>query len=50
MRYFLPRVGHEFDRPCKNHSWAVARILALVGYEANAEDMVATGLATHYIL
>ncbi|KAL7532511.1 hypothetical protein ACHAWF_004167 [Thalassiosira exigua] len=49
LSYFLPRVGYEFNQPCKNHSWAVACILALTGYEANAEDMVATGLATHYV-
>ncbi|KAL7537563.1 hypothetical protein ACHAWF_007648 [Thalassiosira exigua] len=49
LSYFLPRVGHELDQPCKNHSWVVACILALTGYVANAEDMVATGLATHYV-
>mmetsp|Transcript_37685 Transcript_37685/g.80501 ORF Transcript_37685/g.80501 Transcript_37685/m.80501 type:complete len:606 (-) Transcript_37685:36-1853(-) len=49
LSYLLPRVGWEFNQASSEHSAAIARILALTGYEANAEDMVATGLATHYV-
>ena len=49
LSYLLPRVGWEFGQPSADHSRAIAMILALTGYEACAEDMVATGLATHYI-
>ncbi|KAL9184594.1 hypothetical protein ACHAXT_012564 [Thalassiosira profunda] len=49
LSYLLPRVGFEFNQPSAEHSWAIACMLALGGYEANAEDMVATGLATHYV-
>mmetsp|Transcript_33980 Transcript_33980/g.71467 ORF Transcript_33980/g.71467 Transcript_33980/m.71467 type:complete len:428 (-) Transcript_33980:7-1290(-) len=49
LSYLLPRMGWEFAQPSREHSIACAFILALTGYEANAEDMVATGLATHYV-
>jgi len=51
LSYLLPRVGREFNQPVasSNHSAACACLLALAGYEAKAADMVATGLATHYI-
>lgn len=49
LSYLLPRVGWEFGQPSAEYSSAIASILALTGYEANAEDMVSTGLATHYI-
>lgn len=49
LSYLLPRAGWEFDQPSAAHSHAVASILALTGYEADAADMVATGLATHYV-
>eukprot|EP00585_Thalassiosira_rotula_P012935 CAMPEP_0196131878 /NCGR_PEP_ID=MMETSP0910-20130528/1705_1 /TAXON_ID=49265 /ORGANISM="Thalassiosira rotula, Strain GSO102" /LENGTH=605 /DNA_ID=CAMNT_0041391393 /DNA_START=53 /DNA_END=1870 /DNA_ORIENTATION=- len=49
LSYLLPRVGWEFDQPSARHSSAIASLLTLAGYEANAEDMVSTGLATHYV-
>ena len=49
LSYLLPRVGFEFNQPSSAVSWAIACMIALGGYEANAEDMVATGLATHYV-
>ncbi len=49
LSYLLPRVGWEFGQPSAEYSSSIASILALTGYEANAEDMVSTGLATHYI-
>lgn len=49
LSYLLPRIGWEFNQASSEHSLACAMILALGGYEANAEDMVATGLATHYV-
>ena len=49
LSYLLPRLGWEFDQTSKEYSKACGVLLALTGYEANAEDMVATGLATHYI-
>lgn len=49
LSYLLPRVGWEFHQPSAQHSAACACLLALAGYEADAQDMVATGLATHYV-
>lgn len=49
LSYLLPRVGWEFRQPSSTCSSAIASILSLTGYEANAADMVSTGLATHYI-
>ena len=49
LSYLLPRIGWEFNQASAEHSVAIANMLALCGYEANAEDMVATGLATHYV-
>jgi enoyl-CoA hydratase/carnithine racemase len=49
LSYLLPRLGWEFGQTSKEYSKACGVLLALTGYEANAEDMVATGLATHYI-
>ena len=49
LSYLLPRIGWEFKQASAPYSMACASLLALCGYEANAEDMVATGLATHYI-
>lgn len=49
LSYLLPRMGWEFNQASANHSRACALMLSLGGYEANAEDMVATGLATHYV-
>jgi enoyl-CoA hydratase/carnithine racemase len=49
LSYLLPRLGWEFSQTSREYSKACGVLLALTGYEANAEDMVATGLATHYI-
>jgi len=49
LSYLLPRVGWEFGQASSAHSTAIAFMMALTGYEANAEDMVSTGLATHYV-
>jgi len=47
LSYTLPRLGWEFDQPSAHYP--VGSILALTGYEADASDMVETGLATHFI-
>jgi len=47
LSYILPRLGWEFQQP--SASYPVGSILALTGYEADASDMVETGLATHFI-
>jgi enoyl-CoA hydratase/carnithine racemase len=47
LSYTLPRLGQEFRQP--SAPFPVGAILALTGYEADAADMVETGLATHYI-
>ncbi|KAL7473805.1 hypothetical protein ACHAXS_014452 [Conticribra weissflogii] len=49
LSYLLPRLGWEFDQPSAPHSVGCAILLALGGYTANGVDMVATGLATHYV-
>ena len=49
LSYLLPRIGWEFGQASAPHAAACANLIALCGYGANAEDMVATGLATHYI-
>mmetsp|Transcript_30654 Transcript_30654/g.72333 ORF Transcript_30654/g.72333 Transcript_30654/m.72333 type:complete len:562 (-) Transcript_30654:969-2654(-) len=46
--YILPRLGWEFDQESKKYS-GCGMIMALAGYEANASDMIETGLATHLI-
>ena len=50
LSYLLPRCGQEFaQKSVTEHAWGCALLMALVGYEANAADLVSTGLATHYI-
>ena len=44
--YILPRLGKDYNQ--SSAKYPVGKILALTGYVANGEDMVATGLATHY--
>jgi enoyl-CoA hydratase/carnithine racemase len=44
--YMLPRLGWEFDQESKDYP-GCGMILALAGYEADAYDMIWTGLATH---
>jgi len=46
LSYILPRLGWEYNQPSANYP--VGSILALTGYDADANDMVETGLATHY--
>ena len=46
--YILPRLGWEYDQESKEYS-GCGMIMALAGYEANASDMIETGLATHLI-
>jgi len=48
LSYILPRLGWEFNQPSSNYP-GVGTILALTGMEANASDMMETGLATHYV-
>jgi hypothetical protein len=44
--YMLPRLGWEFEQESKDYP-GCGMILALAGYEADAFDMIKTGLATH---
>ena len=48
--YVLNRVGYDFEQiPAKKYASTIAKILALTGFEADANDMVSTGLATHFV-
>uniref|UniRef100_A0A6U4AC76 3-hydroxyisobutyryl-CoA hydrolase n=1 Tax=Ditylum brightwellii TaxID=49249 RepID=A0A6U4AC76_9STRA len=47
LSYVLPRLGWEFRQ--ESADYPVGMLMALTGYEADAFDMVETGLATHYI-
>jgi enoyl-CoA hydratase/carnithine racemase len=47
LSYVLPRLGWEFQQP--SASYPVGSVLALTGFEADASDMVETGLATHFM-
>jgi enoyl-CoA hydratase/carnithine racemase len=46
--YILPRLGQELRQPSAEYK-GCGHILALMGYEADASDMLETGLATHYM-
>lgn len=48
LSYMLPRLGREFAQPAAQYP-GCGLILALMGYEANASDMMETGLATNYM-
>mmetsp|Transcript_14768 Transcript_14768/g.20867 ORF Transcript_14768/g.20867 Transcript_14768/m.20867 type:complete len:528 (-) Transcript_14768:5-1588(-) len=48
LSYMLPRLGWEYNQPSANYP-GIGYIMALTGMEANASDMMETGLATHYI-
>lgn len=48
MSYLLPRLGREFNQPASRFP-GCALILALMGYEASASDMMETGLATNFM-
>ena len=47
LSYILPRLGQEHNQPSSHYP--VGKVLALTGYQANGNDMVETGLATHYL-
>jgi hypothetical protein len=48
LSYLLPRLGREFSQPAARFP-GCSLLLALMGYEADASDMVETGLATNYM-
>jgi enoyl-CoA hydratase/carnithine racemase len=48
LSYLLPRLGREFKQPSKDYP-GCALILGLMGYEADASDMMETGLATNFM-
>lgn len=48
LSFILPRLGWEFQQVSADYA-GCGLILALTGMEANASDMMETGLATHYI-
>ena len=47
LSYVLPRLGDDFHQPAREYP--VGMVLALTSYEADAHDMLETGLATHYV-
>ncbi len=49
LSFILPRLGWEYQQPSAKYSHPLGSILALTGYVANGNDMVETGLATHFI-
>jgi Enoyl-CoA hydratase/isomerase len=49
LSYWLPRLGAEFRQPSARYARSCALLLACCGYQANAADLVETGLATHYV-
>lgn len=48
LSYLLPRLGKEFEQPSAKYI-GCGMILGLMGYEADAQDMMETGLATNYM-
>lgn len=48
LSFFLPRLGWEFQQASARYT-GCGLLLALSGIEANAVDMLETGLATHFI-
>lgn len=48
LSYMLPRLGQEFKQPAADFP-GCGMILGLFGYEADANDMVETGLATNFM-
>ena len=58
LSFILPRMGWDYDNPASSnddnnpaskYSMTAALILSLTGYVADADDLVRTGLATHYL-
>lgn len=45
--YTLPRLGTEFDQAAAQFPGSCGIILGLMGYEANCDDMMETGLGTN---
>jgi Enoyl-CoA hydratase/isomerase len=48
LSYLLPRLGTEFQQPAAQYP-GCGMILGLMGYEADHDDMLETGLATNYM-
>ena len=48
LSYLLPRLGKEFRQPAADYK-GCGIILGCMGYEADASDMVETGLATNFV-
>jgi enoyl-CoA hydratase/carnithine racemase len=48
LSYLLPRLGKEFRQPAGDFK-GCGIILGCMGYEADASDMVETGLATNFV-
>jgi enoyl-CoA hydratase/carnithine racemase len=48
LSYILPRLGREFVQPAASYV-GCGLILGLMGYEADAGDLMETGLATNYM-
>jgi enoyl-CoA hydratase/carnithine racemase len=48
LSFFLPRLGVEFKQVSQSYK-GCGTILALAGYEANYEDMLETGIVTHFM-
>ena len=47
LSYILPRLGTEFDQAAAQFPGSCGLILGLMGYKANCDDMIETGLATN---
>lgn len=48
LSYLLPKLGREFQQPSARFP-GCSLILGLMGYEASADDMMETGLATNFM-
>ena len=46
LSYFLPRLGEAFSQPAAKYNPGL--LIGCFGYQAHAEDLVETGLATHF--
>lgn len=47
LSYTLPRLGSEFNQQAAQYPGSCGLILGLMGYEADSDDMMETGLATN---
>ena len=50
LSYTLPRLGTEFNQQAAQFPGSCGLILGLMGYEADSDDMIETGLATNAML